>query len=141
MPAYNRHNEVPILDTYPDSIEAKYFNVAQTALKRSQDPIRFRIPTLNHLDLLVQEDAWIIVDRVLNDIPIVAWTNFQKDGRNNLHEPIPCEIRLYHFAARMVLNTTLNAMQDILRHILAEQNQAEDGKVVRLGTAIHSPEK
>ena len=130
MPPYTRHNEVLILDRRPGNVDANYFNQAQTALKRIGQQIRFKIPTLNHLDLIVQEDAWIIVDRVLNDVPVVAWTDFQTEGRDNLHEPIACEIRLYHFAARMVLKTTLDAMEDILGQSLAEQNSDKPEKVL-----------
>ena len=132
MAIYTRHNEVQMFDSYADTINAQYFNVAQTALKRSNEPIRFKIPTLNHLDLLVQQNAWIIVDRVLHDMPIVAWTDFKLDDRDNLHEPITCQVRLYHFAARMVLNTTLNAMQDILGHLIKEQVKDHDETVVAL---------
>ena len=133
MSAYTRHNEVQFLDSHQDTIEAKYFNIAQTALKRSKDPIRFKIPGLKHLDLLIQPDAWIIVDRVLYDMPIVAWSGFKTEGRNNLHEPVACEVRLYHFAARMVLNTTLNAMQEMLGQTLKELATGDsDKKVVEI---------
>jgi len=130
MQPYTRHDEVLILNRRPGSIDANYFNRAQTALKRIGHQIRFKIPTLNHLDLIVQEDAWIIVDRVLNDVPIVAWTDFQSEGRDSLHEPITCEVRLYHFAARMVLKTTLDAMEDILGATLAEQDNDKPEKVL-----------
>ena len=130
MPPFTRHNEVMILHRRPGNVDANYFNQAQTALKRIGQQIRFKIPTLNHLDLIVQENAWIIVDRVLNDIPVVAWTDFQTEGRDNLHQPITCEIRLYHFAARMVLKTTLDAMEDILGQSLAEQDSDKPEKVL-----------
>ena len=130
MPFYTRHNEVLILDRRPGSVDAHYFNQAQTALKRIGHQIRFKIPTLNHLDLIVQEHDWVVVDRVLNDIPVVAWTDFQVEGRDNLHEPISCEVRLYHFAARMVLKTTLDAMEDILGQSLAEQDNDTPEKVL-----------
>lgn len=132
MSAYNRHNEVIILDRRPGEVDAHYFNVAQTALKRIRQPIRFKIPTLNHLDLLVQDDAWIIVDRVLHDMPVVAWTDFDSEGRDNLHEAVACEIRLYHFGARMVLKTTLDAMEDILGQTLDKQQHDGPDKVVSL---------
>jgi hypothetical protein len=123
MPPYNRHNEVLTLDKRPGTVDANYYNQVRTALKRIGAQIRFRIPKLNHLDLILQEDAWIVVDRVLNDVPIVAWTDFQTEGRDNLHQPVPCEIRLYHFAARMVLKTTLDAMESILGESLAERDK------------------
>ncbi len=132
IPPYTRHNEVLVLDRHTDQMDAGYFNRAQTALKRAREQIRFKIPTLNHLDLIVQKDAWIVVDRVLNDMPVVAWTDFKTDGRDNLHEPIPCERRLYHFAARMIVNTTLQAMDTILGQPVAEQNTDKTEKVVPL---------
>ena len=130
MPPYTRHNEVLILDRRPGDVDANYFNQAHTALKRIGQQIRFKIPTLNHLDLIVQEDAWIVVDRVLNDIPVVAWADFQTDGRDNLYKPVACEIRLYHFAARMILRTTLDSMEDILGQSLAEKYNDESEKVL-----------
>jgi len=130
MTRYTRHNEVLILGSRPGNVDAHHFNQVQTALKRVRQQFRFKIPTLNHLDLIVQEDAWIVVDRVLNDIPIVAWTDFQTEGRDSLHEPIECEIRLYHFAARMILKTTLDAMEDILGQLVAERDSKKPEKVL-----------
>jgi hypothetical protein len=132
IPPYTRHNEVLVLDRHTDQMDANYFNRAQTALKRAREQIRFKIPTLNHLDLIVQKDAWIVVDRVLNDMPVVAWTDFQTEGRDNLHEPIPCERRLYHFAARMIVNTTLQAMDAILSQSPVKQASEKTEKVVLL---------
>lgn len=81
-----------ILHRRPGDVDANYFNAAQTALKHIGQPIRFKIPTLNHLDLIVQKDDWIVVDGVLNDMPVVAWTDFQTAGRDNLHEPVACKV-------------------------------------------------
>ena len=130
MPLYTRHNEVMILDRRPGNVDPNYFNRAQTALKRIGEQIRFKIPKLSHLDLIVQEDAWIVVDRVLNDMPIVAWTDFETEGRDTLHEPVACEIRLYHFAARMILNRTLDAMEVMLGESLTEPDRDEAATVL-----------
>lgn len=132
MPAYTRHNEILILDRKPGHVEAQYFNVAQTALKRLGNQWRFRIPKLNHLDLILQEDAWIVVDRVLNDMPVAAWIDFQTEGRDNLHGPVSCEIRIYHFAARMVLQPTLDAMEEHLRQCITEQQSKKTSDVLVL---------
>ena len=130
MPAYTRHNEVLILDKWSGDVDAGYFNQAQIALKRGGQIIRFKIPTLNHLDLIIQNDAWIVVDRVLNDMPVVAWTDFVIEDRDNLHQPVPCEIRIYHFAARMVFQTTLDAMENHLRQSLTEVKNKEADNVL-----------
>ena len=130
MYRYTRHNEVLILDSKPGDVEARYFNIVHTAMKRISKHWRTRIPGLNHLDLILQDDAWIIVDRVLNDMPVAAWTNFETGGRDNLNEPIPCEIRIYHFAARAVLQTTLDKMEQIVRDSLKEHQGDEEDNII-----------
>lgn len=114
MHVYTRHNEVPILEHRSTTADATHYNHVQIALNRLGPSIRFRIPKLKHLDLILQRDAWVVVDRALNDIPVLAWTEFQAGHRQNLHEPIHCELRIWHTAATMVLTHTLDAMEVLL---------------------------
>lgn len=125
---YTRHDEVPQLSSRAGKVEAHYYNHVQTALRRLDRQIRLKIPKLKHLDLILQKDAWIIVDKALNDYPIAAWTHFETKGRESLHEPIRCEIRYFHYAASMILNRTLKEMDQILGEELA----TEDGQVIAM---------
>jgi hypothetical protein len=111
---YSRHNEVPIYELRDGSVNANYFNHVQVALKKLHGSIRLPVPRLKHLDLILQKDAWIIVDRALNDIPVSAWTDFATAHRENLHEPVSCKIRLYHANAELILERTLEAMEMLL---------------------------
>lgn len=120
MEQYTRHNEVPLLSSRQTTISANYYNHVQLALKRLGPHIRFQIPKLKHLDLILQKDAWIVVDKVFNDVPVIAWTNFQTEHRENLHEPIPCELRTWHAAAAMIRNRTLEAMEVMLGEALGD---------------------
>lgn len=124
-PLYTRHEEVPQLSSRPGKVDALYYNHVQTALKQLGNQIRLKIPKLKHLDLIIQKDAWIIVDTVLNDVPVVAWTGFETKGRTTIHEPIKCEIRFFHYAASMILNRTLEAMELMLGEML-EYNPPEN---------------
>jgi hypothetical protein len=118
---YTRHNEIQPLKSTSSEVKAEYYNHVKTGLKRINKKLRYKIPTLKHLDLILQEDAWIVVDKVLNDMPIIAWTNFQTEHRESLHEPIQCEIRLFHYAAEMILDRTLEAMELLLGEELADK--------------------
>ncbi len=120
MDLYTRHDEVPILSKRQASVKANYYNHVQIALKKLGPKIRFRIPKLKHLDLILQKDAWIVVDIVLNDMPIIAWTEFNTEHRENLHEPIQCELRTWHVAAAMVRDRTLEAMEVMLGEALGD---------------------
>jgi len=111
-------------------VKALYYNHVQTGLHRLHVKLRYRIPKLKHLDLVLQKDAWIVVDRVLNDAPIIAWTDFEIDHRENLHEDIKCEIRLFHYAAEMILERTLEAMELLLGEELSEEQSTDNTDLV-----------
>lgn len=127
---YNRHNEVPLLHHREGKVEAHYYNEVQTALKNFGKQIRFPIPKLKHLDLILQKNAWIVVDRALSDFPVLAWTDFQTEGRNSLTEPVECEIRIFHYAASMILRRTLEAMDLMLGEQLASVINDEKADII-----------
>lgn len=127
---YTRHNEIPRLETREGQVKAIHYNHVQTGLHRLHVKLRYRIPKLKHLDLILQKDAWIVVDHVLNDMPIIAWTDFETEHRETLHEPIKCEVRLFHYAADMILERTLDAMELLLGEELAGDLPEETSDVL-----------
>ena len=127
---YNRQNEVPVMTARQGKVEANHYNHVLTAMKRLGPELRFRIPKLKHLDLILQKDAWVVVDRALSDYPILCWTDFQTEDRANLHEPIACEIRIFHYCASMILKKTINAMEMLLGEELAKRKPDDDFSVL-----------
>ncbi len=127
---YNRLNEVPVYALRQGMVSATHYNHVQLALKRLGNEIRLPIPKLKHLDLILQKNAWIIVDRVLNDVPVVAWTDFERAHRDNLHEAIACQIKHYHANAVMIMNRTLEAMELLLGEELIEMLPDELSDVI-----------
>jgi hypothetical protein len=127
---FTRHNEIPQLSSESETVDALYFNHVQTALKQLGDQIRLKIPRLKHLDLILQKDAWIIVDTMLNDMPIAAWTNFEVEHREALHEPIQCRIIFFHYAASMILDRTLEAMELMLGEVLEQELPEEKSDIL-----------
>jgi hypothetical protein len=121
---YTRLKDIPVFEFRETQLDAGHFNHVQVALKKLGDTIRFPIPKLKHLDLILEKEAWIIVDHVLNDIPVAAWTEFQTDHRDNLHQPIKCRLQLYHANADLILARTLEAMEMLLGERLAAFNNS-----------------
>ena len=107
---YTRHDEVPVFEYRSCQMDAAIYNHVQLALKRIGEALRLSIPGLKTLELILQDDAWIVVDRAFNDVPIVAWADFDTHARCALHEPVPCRIRLFHANGGMVLKRVLEAM-------------------------------
>lgn len=127
---YDRLDDVPVYALRQGKVSATHYNHVLVALKRLGDEIRLRIPKLKHLDLILQKNAWIVVDRVLNDYPIVAWTDFETEGRSSLHEPIACQIKHYHAHANMIMRRTLEAMEMLLSEELPEMLPDELSDVI-----------
>ena len=127
---YTRHNEVPVLHTREGKMDALYYNHVQTALKKLGPQIRLRIPTLKHLELIIQRDAWIVVDLAISEFPILCWTDFETNHRDNLHEPIKCEVRYFHYGASMIYNKTIEGMELMLGELLGEGVSKDSSKVV-----------
>lgn len=126
---YRRLDEVPTYESYPTKLDAVHYNHVQHALKHLGDSIRLQIPRLKHLDLILERQAWIIVDRALNDVPVAAWTDFETGRRDNLHQPVPCRQRLYHAHAQMVLDHTIEAMELMLGELMQDENPGETASV------------
>ncbi|OOZ39256.1 hypothetical protein BOW53_12415 [Solemya pervernicosa gill symbiont] len=122
---YTRHNEVPVYATRDGEINALHYSTVQTAFKRLGEEIRLSIPKLKTLDLILQRDAWIVVDRAFNDIPVVAWTDFET-RREAIHLPVKCQLRYFHANAVMIRNRVLEAMEMLLGEQLEEENGSHD---------------
>ncbi|HEY9080286.1 hypothetical protein [Magnetovibrio sp.] len=120
---YTRHDEVPVLSQWPDQVEAVHYNIALRALKRTPPSIRLLLPGLKTLDLILQNEAWIIVDRAFHDLPVAAWVDFQPEENRGLHEPVPCTLRYYHGHAGMILNTVLGLMDTLLKNQLDDEDE------------------
>lgn len=126
----SRLDGIPVYEFKKGEIAGHYYNHVQIALKRIDKHIRLAIPGLKHLDLILDDEAWIIVDRVHADVPIAAWSDFEVEHRASLSDPIKCTVRTYHAAADLILKRTLNSMELLIDEELAEKYGKDDDKVV-----------
>ncbi|MCB1857710.1 MAG: hypothetical protein KDI63_05535 [Gammaproteobacteria bacterium] len=111
---YTRHLEVPTYSRWNTAVDALHYNHVCCSLKRSRGDIRLDLPGLRTLDLILQENAWVVVDRAFNDIPVVAWCDFQAAGRDNIHLPVRCMVRLFHAHGELIMTRVLEAMELLL---------------------------
>ena len=111
-------------------VEARYYNQVVRGCQRLGPELRLVTPALKHLGIILQRDAWIVVDRAMNEMPVLAWVDFETEGRSSLHEPIPCRIKLWHFMACMIMPRALQALTDHLDEELAVEEGAHGGERV-----------
>jgi len=106
--------DLPTFETRRTAVEAIHYNLVQVALKRLGSPLRFALPKQRSLDLHLEKDAWIVVDKSLNDIPVMAWVDFDTSTRTSLHEVIPCTLKIYHSHAGILIKKIMEAMTLLL---------------------------
>ena len=126
---YWRHEHIVRLSAWPTKVEARLYNLSKRAMARLGGELRFSMRGLKTLDLIVQDGAWIIVDRALNDVPIAAWTDFQDSENRALHKPVICELRYYHGHAGLVIKKALRRMEEELSALL-DSGEADSGQVI-----------
>lgn len=114
--------DVPVLKAMSSYIEAHYYNRVRLALCRLGNPLRIELINLRGLDIYLDNDDWVCVDRTLNDSPIFAWTDFESQGRDNLCEPVSCQLRFYHNHADLICGTVLDLVYRNLDTQLSQLN-------------------
>ena len=123
--------DIPVYQTLKSAVSAEHFNLVQIALKRLGSPIRLELPKLRTLDFLLDQETWIIVDRSLNDIPVMAWLDFETKDRG-LHEPLNCTLNLYHAHANIIHQRVIEAMTLLLGEQLANIESPGNGSISKL---------
>ena len=131
----SRLDNIPIYETRTDHIRAQDYNLAKIALKRINSSIRLELPNLRTLDFIVEDDIWVIVDRSLNDIPVIAWLDFKDQERTTLHEDITCERRSYHTHALIIIDKALEALQLMLGEMLDGASKDNSSSILEFRTA------
>lgn len=110
------------LRTLPKVIEASCFNHVRLALNRLGKPLRLTLPGHRGLDMILDDHLWLVVDGDHGDLPVLSFSGFKTSERDGLHQPVACELRLYHAHAGLVMGTTLEKMDQALTERLSFQD-------------------
>jgi len=110
---------MPIIDDLPayssaaTRIKADEYNAVRLALRRLSDNLHIAIRGHEHLEIIIDNDSWVVIDHNQNDYPIAAWTDFETEGRG-LHEAMRCQLHYYHFGAAVVVKEAKAALERYL---------------------------
>lgn len=114
--------DMPIMAQRDDALEAEVFNVWRRARNHFGQPIRLEGLGLKQMEVVLTDRYWVCVDAIRHDCPILAWVEIEDVGRSSLHEPIPCKLNYYHFAASALRAKALAKVQEVLEQMLKEAN-------------------
>lgn len=103
-----------VLRTMPKSIEAPIYNHVRLALRRLGSPLRVAVPGHRGLEIILDDHIWLCVDANADDQPVMAWLEFNAQHRDSLHEPVSCNLELYHRFAGLVMGSALDSLDESL---------------------------
>ncbi|VAW86899.1 hypothetical protein MNBD_GAMMA16-1041 [hydrothermal vent metagenome] len=130
--------DIPVIKIAPVSIAAGNYNRIRLALLRLDNPLRIPLPGLRGMDLIADKDTWVCVDRTLYDLPVLAWTAFESQGRSSLHLPVNCQLNYYHIHANVIAETVLTTTDRVLQERLRPyQSSTEPTEIDTHVTALH----
>ncbi len=113
-----RIENIPKLKTERMLIDGSRYNQVRLGLLRLENPLRLKLTGLRGMDIILDNTAWVCVDRTMYDLPVLAWTDFEKTVRNGLHEPVYCQLHFYHIHADLIIETVLATMTSVLTQLL-----------------------
>jgi len=119
-------DSIPPLRVMSKTIEAVCYNRVRLSLGRLGKPLRVDLPDHRGLEVILNDHHWLCVDSIKEDQPIMAWLDFDTRNLNRaLHEPVPCQLRLYHIHAGLVMGSALDALDQSLAEKLAGKSGSD----------------
>jgi hypothetical protein len=128
----SRLNDIPIIKSVPSYVGASHYNRVRLSQLRLERTLRLELFSLRGLDISIDDEAWVCIDRTLGDLPVLAWTNFDTSNRSGLHQPVPCQLRFYHNHADLICGTVLDDLGRILERRLAKLRTSSAKKIIYL---------
>ena len=117
----SRVGDVPVYEQRDDSVEAKLYNLWRRAKLHIKMPIRLEFDEIPGVAMILDTDEWACVNVKQNDLPLLAWVDFQDQGRASLHTSVACKLNYYHYAASRLRARVLQAMERELQKRLNER--------------------
>lgn len=106
--------DIPPLRTMPKEIPAGCYNRVRLALIRLGKPLRINLTRHRGLVIVLSDAAWYCVDSLAEDQLIMVWREFASAGRDDLTEPVACELLLYHHCAGLVMGSALGDLEQAI---------------------------
>jgi hypothetical protein len=118
------------LRIFPKCIDASCYNAIRLALRRIANPLRVDLPRHRGLSVILEDHVWFCVDGLHEDLPVLAWRDFEVRERNSLQEAVNCRLYLYHTHAGLIMGSALEALEAAVRQGLEQ---------VRTGSEFGAP--
>lgn len=117
----SRVGDVPVYQQRDDEVPAKLYNLWRRAKLHFDLPLRISLEGYRGLVMVLDLHEWVIVNEREEDLPVLAWVDFEDQGRDALHLPVKCKLNHYHFAASKIRAHSLELMEEALEKKLINE--------------------
>ena len=117
-----RLDDLPIYEQQITQVEAALYNKVQLLKNRQKLPARVPLEGLRDISLILESETWVVVDEAMEDLPVMAWLDFEIKYRDNLHMPIICKLNTYHAHAEKIIDQVFKRMTEQLNLMLSNNS-------------------
>ena len=110
----SRVEGMPVYAQYDEEVSAKLYNLWRRVKLHFTLPLRIPLEGYRDLVMVLEEHEWVCADDSQNDMPVLAWVEFEDQGREAIHLPVKCKLNHYHYAASKVQAASLELMEAAL---------------------------
>lgn len=128
---YLKIDKIPALHSRTEYLSARHYNRIRLGLIRAGGPLRLELAGLRGMDIILDRDAWICVDRTFYDLPVLAWEKFETTQALTLHAPVRCRLHHYHINADFISATVMAAVLRAVKDLAAANSKGTTATVVR----------
>jgi hypothetical protein len=115
----SRVSDVPVFAQRDNELPATLYNLWRRARGRLTLPLRFPLDDHPGMVMVIEEHELVCVNESQNDLPYLAWVEFEDKGRDALHTPVKCKLNFYHYAASKFRAKALEQMERGLEQLLS----------------------
>lgn len=117
----SRVEGMPVYAQYDELVSAKLYNLWRRVKLHFKLPLRIPLEGYRDLVMVLEAHEWVVADKSLNDMPVLAWIEFEDQGRDAIHLPVKCKLNHYHFAASKIHAHSLELMEAALEKSLNDE--------------------
>lgn len=118
----SRVEGMPVYAQYDEIVSAKLYNLWRRLKLHFNLPFRIPLEGYRDLVMVLEEHEWVCADESQNDMPVLAWIDFEDQEREAIHLPVKCTLNHYHYAASKVQAASLELMESALKKSLSDLN-------------------
>jgi len=118
----SRVEGMPIYAQEDEEVSAKLYNLWRRVKLHFNLPLRIPLEGYRGLVMVLEEHEWVCADERQNDMPVLAWVEFEDQGRDAIHLPVKCKLNHYHFAASKIRLHSLELMEAALEEKLINES-------------------